>query len=131
MGPLSRFRLRLTALLVMLPRTALGQTLVPSGSGPFLTALTGGEIFVDIAAVLFLATLALVSIRRLVRPAPGAAMARLAMSAPGGSAQSGAVQAAAGGGSHALPAAASALSRSDPAKTDVKKASAVAARLRS
>jgi len=123
MGPLSRFRLRLSALLVTLPRTAVAQKLYPSGSGPFLTAVTGGEIFVDIAVGLFLATIVVISIRRLVRSAPGTAMARLAMPAPGGSAQSGALRAAAGGGSHALPAAASAVSRPGIAKTDVEKPS--------
>jgi len=123
MAPLSRFRLRLTALLVTLPRTALAQKLYPSGSGPFLTTLTGGEIFVDIAVGLFLATIVVISIRRLVGSAPGAAMARLAMPAPGGSAQSGALRAAAGGGSHALPAAASAVSRTGMLETDVGKPS--------
>lgn len=49
-----------------------------------------------------------------------AAMARLAMSAAGGSAQSGALRAAAGGGAHALPAAAPAVSRGNATKTDVR-----------
>ncbi|HMA49587.1 MAG TPA: hypothetical protein VKP60_07525 [Magnetospirillaceae bacterium] len=131
MGPLSRFRLRLTALLVMLPRTALAQKLYPSGAGPFLSALTGGEIFVDVAVGLFLVTIALVSVRRLVRSAPGVAMARLAMAAPGGSAQSGALRAAAGGGSHALPAAAPAVSRAGTGKTDGKRSACLAVRRRS
>jgi hypothetical protein len=128
MGPLSRFRPRFTALLAILPRTALSQNLYPSGSGPFLTALTGGEIFVDIAAGLFLATFVLISIRRLIGSVPGAAMARLAMPASGGSARSGALQAAAGRGSHARPAAASDVSRPGRAETDVGKASRPAVR---
>lgn len=128
MGPLFRFPPRLTALLAVLPRAALSQNLYPSGSGPFLTALTGGEICVDIAAGLFVATLVLVSIRRLIGSVPGAAMARLAMPASVGSARSGALQAAAGGGSHARPAAASAVSRPGRAETDVGKASHPAVR---
>ena len=128
MGPLSRFRPRLAALLAMLPRIASSQNLYPSGSGPFLTALTGGEIFVDVAAGLFLATIVLMSVRRLVGSVPGAAMARLAMPASGGSARSGALQAAAGRGSHARPAAASEVSRMTRAGTDVGKASRPAAR---
>ena len=96
-GPLSRFRLRLTALLVMLPRTALAQN-------PY----SGG---MDIAAALFLACIALVPYRRLVRSASGMVMARLAMTAPGGGARSGALQAAAGGVPHTRSAAASAFSR--------------------
>lgn len=39
MVPLSRFRLRITALLVFLPRTVLAQSLNPQGSGPILAAL--------------------------------------------------------------------------------------------
>ena len=104
----SSFRLRL----------ALGQALYPSGTGPFLTSLTGGEVFVDIAVGLFLMSLALVSARRLLKSGSGVVMAWLAMPTPGGSALSGALQAAAGRGSHALPAAASALSRRFAAKTD-------------
>lgn len=46
------------------------------------------------------------------------AMARLAMPSTGGSARSGALRAAAGGGSHALPAAAPGISRGIAAKTD-------------
>ena len=86
MGPLSRFRLRLTTFLVMAPHSAL--------------AMTGGEGIGYVGFVLFL-----------VKLASGAVMARLAMSASDGSARSGALQAAAGGVPHARPAAASALSR--------------------
>ena len=103
MGPLSRFRLRLTALLVMLPRTALAQN-------PY----SGGF---DILFALFLACIALVPYRRLVRSASGMVMARLVIPVSGGSARSGALQAAAGGVPHARPAAASALSRGTGAGT--------------
>lgn len=86
MGPLSRFRLRLTTLLVMGPNAAL--------------AMAGGEGAAYVGFILFL-----------VKLASGAVMARLAISASGGSARSGALQAAAGRVPHARPAAASALSR--------------------
>ena len=39
MVPLSRFRLRLTALAIMTPRTVLAQAANPQGSGPIIAAL--------------------------------------------------------------------------------------------
>jgi len=117
MGPFARFRLRLTAFLVMLPRTALAQN-------PY----SGGA---DIAMGLALACIALLSSRRLVRSVSEAVMARLAITTPGGSARSGVLQAAAGRVPHARPAAASAVSRAEPAGTDERKAAYLAARPRS
>jgi hypothetical protein len=117
MRPFARFRLRLTALLVMLPRTALAQN-------PY----SGGA---DLVVGLFLACIALVSSRQLVRSVSGVVMARLAITASGGSARSGALQAAAGRVPHARPAAASIVSRGNGAGTDARKAANLAAARRS
>jgi len=117
MRHLDRFRLRLTTLLVMLPRTAFAQN-------PY----SGGG---DIAVGLILACIALLSSRRLARSVSGVVMARLAITVPGGSARSGALQAAAGRVPHARPAAASAVSRAASAGTDGRKAGNLAARRRS
>lgn len=117
--PLARFRLCLAALLVMVPRQVWAQAFNPGGAGP-------------LAAVLMsILSIALAFGRRVVASAPGAAMARLAIPVPGGSALSGALRAAAGGGSHALPAAASVVSRRRTAKTDGRGSALLAARRRS
>jgi len=117
--PLARFRLCLAALLVMVPRQVWAQAFNPGGAGP-------------VAAVLIsILSVALAFGRRFVTSAPGGAMARLAMPAPGGSAQSGALRAAAEGGSHALSAAASLVSRRGAGKTDGRKPACLAARRRS
>ena len=96
MGPFSRFRLRLTTLLVMAPHAA--------------QAMSGGESAGYVGFILFL-----------VKLASGAVMARLAMAVSGGSARSGALQAAAGRVPHARPAAASSVSRVVAAGTDARR----------
>jgi len=116
MGPFARLHLHLIALLGTLPRNAWTQAFNPDGAGPLVSVAI---------------SIALAYGRRFIKTVPRVAMARLAISAPGGSALSGALQAAAGGGSHALPAAASALSRRKPAKTYGRKAVRLAAGRRS
>jgi hypothetical protein len=97
MGPFSQSRPRLAALLALLPRTALAHAFQPGAS-------------VGLSLGFFLISAILLVGRRLLGSAPGAVMARLAMAAPGGSARSGALRAAAGRGTHALSAAAPAVS---------------------